>query len=1085
VSSVADQDARERIRDALDESLCIEAGAGTGKTTALVDRVVNVLRTGRATVDQIAVITFTDAAAAELSSRIRESLERAFAAEADGPTRENIRRALAGLYRAHVETIHAFATTLLRERPVEAGLDPAFEVAQGLAAQLAFDAAYSDFQTGLLDGSVPEVAVALSRGFGVAEIRTLTAVIDENRALLPLQLVAPVAADVDGFVALYRSRADEIRTLLAPAARDDGASTQMETIVDVAGKLAEAASDPDWRDRAVLAAPWLSMVAGAQKHWDDIAGCRRTKEIFVELRKATEAIQEAMRSEAICRLIPHVERFVARREGERRREGSADFDDLLNWARALLLTSPEAREYFRRRFPVLLVDEFQDTDPVQAEIAILIASDEEPLPGEVLGLEPRPGGLTVVGDPKQSIYRFRGADISVYDAVREGALKGDPPQLVQNFRSTTAVIKWVNEAFDRVLEKSEGVQPAYEALVPTGRGLADESRSIVVLRAAPADTADEARVLEGCLIAGAIRRAIDERWAVRDEATQIERPARFGDVAILFPTRTGLDDFEAALRSQGIPYRVQGGRGFFSRQEILDLSNMLAAIDDPADAVSLVATLRSSVFACTDEEIYLHVVRNRRLDFRAPTEGSPDSVAEAFAELLHLHRLRTRTSLARLVREAVQRTRLIEVALTGWDGRQAAANVAKLVEQARAFSAGGGGGLRAFARWLTDQRGARDTEDAGVSEATDDAVRLITMHASKGLEFPIVALANLGASQSTRTEPVADREHHGLELGISANNHKFQTPGFKEAWKAEKVQLQAEELRLLYVAATRARDRLIIPVSHKGGLSAKLAALDPSLPRDGDPLETPADGRVLLDPALLPAPRDDEPPPPAAPSAVDVDRALAERTAWIAARDSARASAREELAVFPATRDEGDRSLSAVMIGADDEPLIVSEGPPAPIGDAMHRVLELIDLRDPREIEQRVAAVCALAGLAGHEEQLGELVRACLASPVVARLRAAARSWAEVPYTTRVADGYATGRIDVVFEEDGELVVIDWKSDAVAPSGIEAAGESHRGQGEAYTRALEASTGLIVREVVWVFPRAPGESSLRPLALRA
>ncbi len=1072
-----DQAARDRIRDALDESLCIEAGAGTGKTTALVARVVNVLRTGRATVDEIAVITFTEAAAAELSSRVREGLEHAFATETDPEARANVHRALTGLYRAHVETIHAFAATLLRERPVEAGLDPAFAVADGLAAQLAFDAAYADFQTGLLDGSVPEVGLALNRGFGVAEIRSLTEVVDRYRSLLPLQLDPVAPADIDGFVALYRTHADELRILLPLAARDENACPQMEKIVAFADTLTETAGDPLWRDREILwAAPYVKKTAGAQKHWDDGNDCKRTKEIFVELRQAIEEIQAAMRAEAICSLLPHAERLVREREAERRREGTADFDDLLIWARRLLLESDEARSYFRRRFPVLLVDEFQDTDPVQAEIALLIASDDPPTT-DLLDLRPRPGALTVVADPKQSIYRFRGADISVYDAVRTGPLGGEPPQLVQNFRSTSGVIAWVNEVFDRVLVAAPGVQPPNTPLVPTGQGLADESRSICVLRAEPAETADEARENEARLLAGAIRRAIDEGWTVRDEDSGEERPATFGDVAILFPTRTGQDMFEAALRSQQIPYRVEGGRGFFARQEILDLSNLLAAIDDPADTVSLVAALRSSVFACTDEEIYLHVVRQRRLDYRSDTEGSPDSIASAFAVLLDLHRLRSNTSLARLVREAVRRPQLIEIALTDWDGPQAAANLAKLVEQARAFSSGGGGGLRSFARWLTDQRGSRDTEDAGVSEATDDTVRLVTMHSSKGLEYPIVALANLGSSAGGRTEPVADRARHRLEVRVSASGKKFQTPGFNAAWTAEQAQLEAEALRLLYVAATRARDRLIIPISKKG-MAPRLNVFEPSLPDVDAPLETPAGGCVLLNPDLLPTPLDDEPPALTTPPAGDVQRALEQRDAWNTAQDAIRRSARSELEVIPASRDEGDVPLSATMIGADDEPLFVGDGPPAPKGEAMHRVLELLDLRDPREIEQTVASVCALAGLTGYEDEIVELVRACLASPVVERLRASTSSWSEVPYTVRVDIGYATGQIDLVFEEDGDLVVVDWKSDTVAPSGVEAAAESHRPQGESYIRALKASTGLNVREVVWVFPRAPGEGRL-------
>ena len=184
----------------------------------------------------------------------------------------------------------------------------------------------------------------------------------------------------------------------------------------------------------------------------------------------------------------------------------------------------------------------------------------------------------------------------------------------------------------------------------------------------------------------------------------------------------------------------------------------------------------------------------------------------------------------------------------------------------------------------------RTTAEAGVSEATDNTVRLVTMHSSKGLEFPIVVLANLGTKGGSKTEPVADRAAHRLDVRITAQKKQFQTPGFEAAWTAEKAQLDAEELRLLYVAATRARDRLIIPVSAVGNLPAKLKALDPFLPAADAPLETPAGGCVLLDPARLPTPLDDEPPAPATPPPADVSRALEERATWIAERAATRAT---------------------------------------------------------------------------------------------------------------------------------------------------------------------------------------------------
>ena len=1072
-----DQAERDRIRDALDESLCIEAGAGTGKTTALVSRVVNVLRTGYAKVDEIAVITFTEAAAAELAGRVREGLEEALERADDDAERTRIHTALSSLYRSHVETIHAFCGNLLRERPVEARLDPAFQVADNLTARLDFEMAYAAWQAELLSGDSPAVAMATNRGLGLEGIRSIVEQVDRFRELVPLNLPAVHPAGVDNFVFTYHATADELRTIQPRAARDEKASAQIETILAFDDLLRQAADDREWLERQILyAAPKVLKTAGSQANWDDKADCRRAKALFVELREATEGIQPAMRTEALAGVFPLAQDFVVAQEQRRRTDGVADFDDLLNWSRDLLRESREAREYFRKRFKVVFVDEFQDTDPVQAEIALLLTSDAEP--GEnLLELRPRPGALTVVGDPKQSIYRFRRADIAVYDAVRNGPLAGVAPQLVQNFRSTRGVIAWVNDVFDRALVAETGVQPGNIALVPGTRGLADESRSICVVRAEPAETAEEARTNEARLIAGTIRRAIDEGWPVREGET--ERPAQWRDVAILFPARTGQELFEEALRRSEIPYRVEGGRSFFARQEVRDLSAVLAAIDDPLDQISLVAALRSTAFGCSDEELYLHVARGGRLDYRSDAAASPEAVRDAFAILLDLHRLRAGASLSRLVRTTVERIRMIEVALAGWDGQQAAGNLAKLVEQARAFSAGGGGGLRAFARWLAEQRGGRDTEDAGIAEASDDAVRLVTMHASKGLEYPIVALANLGAQAAHRVEPVADRPARRLHLRITSAKKQFATPGFDAEWTTEKAQLEAETLRLLYVAATRTRDRLIIPVSYSGTAPGpRLAALLDSLPSAEAPTETTTDGCFVVDPATLSPLRDDEPPPAIPPTAAVVDAEFTNRAAWDQARKESLRSAQAELKVHPATKDEGDNPIPAALLGTDDAPLIAGEGPPAEKGEALHKVLELIDLRDPSDLEAVVSSVCQVAGLEEHEGDVLAMSRACLESRALQRACAADELWREVPYTMQVDGGYATGRIDLVFREGAQLVVADWKSDAVGPAAVALAAESHRPQAEAYIRALTASTGIAVKEVIFVFPRARGEAAI-------
>jgi ATP-dependent exoDNAse (exonuclease V) beta subunit len=358
----------------------------------------------------------------------------------------------------------------------------------------------------------------------------------------------------------------------------------------------------------------------------------------------------------------------------------------------------------------------------------------------------------------------------------------------------------------------------------------------------------------------------------------------------------------------------------------------------------------------------------------------------------------------------------------------------------------------------------------------------MTIHAAKGLEFPVVALANLGGQPYNRVEPVPDRRAHRLQLRIRNGDDEFKTAGFDEAWAREHEQKAAEEKRLLYVAVTRARDHLVIPLASRPDKPDRmLFHLLPFLPEwDPEHAGTQVDGCHVINRDALPALPDDEPPLRSDASEADVDAALAERAAWESARAATVTAARNALEVHPATSDEGDAPLPAAIVGAGDEPLIASDAvsPPRLKGEALHWALENVDLRAPNDLEQVVAAVCSVTGIAEAAEEVLEMARACLASSVVARALAADELWREVPYTCRVSDGYATGRIDLIFREGDELVVADWKSDSVGPEGVEAAAEGHRGQAVAYADALEAATGTRPNKVVFVFPRARSEWAL-------
>jgi len=1092
-----DQDVRDEIAAELGQSLCVEAGAGTGKTTVLVDRIFEVIRTGHARIDQIAVITFTEKAAAELMVRVRQRLEAALRADAaPRPDEADRLRAAAGdLHRARIETLHAFAASLLRERPVEAALDPGFEVLDGLGARLALDQAFDRWLVALLSRDDPAITRALNRGFSIPNMREVADALHRHRYLLPLAPLAVPAPDLMGFTRRLGESRLELDRLLEDCTEPeaDPGAKQIPRIAAFVDRIDAAGEDSALVERLVLvAAPTLRANAGAKSRWSDSGACDRMKDIVNPLAAELEALAAGLRSEALVGVMPFVEEFIQRFESERRKAGTADFDDLLIWARDLLRDSLEVRAYFQRRYRCVLVDEFQDTDPIQAEIVMYLVSDGDRAVSW-RDLAAVPGKLFVVGDPKQSVYRFRRADIATYDAIKHGALAGGVRRIVQNFRAGDGLIEWVNRLFHTAIQEQEGRQPAYVPLVAGTDGLELERAPVVMARVgAEATTAEEVRRAEAHALAALCHRAVRvERWAVRDRETRQSRAAEWRDLAILIPTRTGADLYENALGAAGIPFRHEGGRTFFKRQEVRDLVACLRAIDDPGDGLSLVTALRSTAFGCSDEELFCFTAEGRRLNYLAPGQPGAEAVLDALAILRDLHDLRRGVSLAELVRRVLERTGLIGLSLTLSDGAQAAANLLKIVEQARAFERSGGG-LRAFARWLAESSETESEEsDAGVSEESDDVVRLLTVHSAKGLEYPIVALADAGAQSSGQAKPIPDTRSRRLHLRVGTKNRGwFKTPGFDAANEDEKAQATAERVRVLYVAATRARDHLIVPVAGDRAKATGLRRLLlECLPDDSEQPGRDVDGCHVYDTRLLEAATPHgESAGPLAPDADEVAAARERRAQWASARDDLLADARRELAVTTASSVEKPwRPLTA---GAEDldGAVAAGSGPPLSVGDALHRTMELVRLPGAEDLEAVAGAVCTDAGVAPQVRVVMAMARACLASPVLARALRSSSLHREVPFAVRVADedgqappgdasaptlvGLVTGRVDLVFREGDELVVVDYKTDRLAPADVAAAMEAHRPQAAVYSRAVAAATGLAVREVVFVFARA-------------
>ncbi len=865
-----DDGAREAIGLELDATLVVVAGAGTGKTTALVNRIVELVRSGRASLRDIAAITFTEAAAAELRQRIRDRFDEAALAHPDDPRLVAARQEVD---EAALSTLHAFAQRILVEHCVAAGIPPGFEVLDETAERADFEARFERFADTLL--ADPEAEPALVQGFSIGlghddlvEIarglhRHWDRLEDGGRAALermrpppgawPAAGVGPVLDAIDAALAQDRWCTDG----------NDKLSEHLAGL-RVTGAALASLEDESSILRFLDGLKSLRCTYGQQANWsghvDEVrAACAAAEQARLDLQRASS---HAILGDLGARLAT----FVLDVADERRAEGRLGFHDLLVHARRLLRNDPGTTRALHRRYRRLLVDEFQDTDPIQVELAARIVAAVD---GSAELGDAEPGGLFVVGDPKQSIYRFRRADIDLF--ARVGRELGEEIVLVTNFRSVPGILEFVNTVFGELfgIEPIEGQAAHHElvgerAAVPlryrgasTGRGprsaaasparpgvgavqlsldglgtTVDEGHGAapsppartgssmppVVLLGGPMNTSiAQVRRAAAHDVALAIDDIVDARWAVVDEEDDAVRAARWRDVAVLLPARTALAALEEALEEARIPYRLEGVALLWGADEVRDVLAVLHAADDPVDRVAVLGALRSPGLACGDDDLVTWHQAQGSWDPRQPApeglEGHP--VAGGMAVLARLHDERWWREPSAMVGRAFEELRSFELCLAYHRPRDHWQRLRWLMDQARLFDETVGGPLRSFLRWA-DLQAEDDRRSGGVGppDPDDDAVRVLTIHGSKGLEFPIVVLAGLERDVASGQRPPAVlwREDGTPELRASGG---LRSLGFDEANTRERALEALEQHRVLYVGVTRARDHLLVCLHHK------------------------------------------------------------------------------------------------------------------------------------------------------------------------------------------------------------------------------------------------------------------------------
>jgi ATP-dependent exoDNAse (exonuclease V) beta subunit len=1178
---LSDADERQRIATSLDDTLIVEAAAGTGKTTELVGRIVTILAEGRADVGEIVAVTFTEKAAGELKLRLRERLDRArTAAGADSDRRRLLDEALKGLEEAHVSTIHGFCADLLRERPVEAGIDPLFEVLTEGASSRLFDEAFGEWLQEQLADPPEGIRRALRRtAFGAEDgpidrLRKAAWELTQWRDFTAAwsRPVFDRRSEIDGTLAALHdlaalsrnafSKSDPLLTGTEPVRR----LSEEIALQRSAGDEAVDRDDDGWeaalvdlsRDRA-----FANAKTGRGSSYGEGVSRDRVVQARADLKARLDQFRMAADAD-LAALLQRDLRGAIDRYGElKARRGALDFLDLLLGARDLVRDNAQVRRGFQQRFKRIFVDEFQDTDPLQAEILLLLAADDE-TQTDWRQVTPRPGTLFLVGDPKQSIYRFRRADVGIYREVCErlnaqGALR---LRLNTSFRSVPEIQACVNNAFAAVMTGDPvTLQAPYVKLAPFRPALPGQP-SIVVL---PVPEPYKWRYLSAAAIEQSLPSVVGAfvEWLLRDSGWKVTERSGSEPVAVsakhvclLFRRFISWEHdvtrpYVEALEARGIPHVLVGGRAFHEREEVEAIRAALAAIEWPDDELSVFATLRGPLFAVGDEALleWTHTFghatakgfrRHPLHPFRIPPafDGqTPDEVAhlqpiaDALRALQRLHRRRNYVPVADTLHQLLAETRAHVGFALRTGGEQALANAFHVAELARQFETGGGISFRGFVEELRVAAETAVAAEAPILEEDSDGVRMMTVHKAKGLEFPVVILVDL-TCKLARAEAGRwiDPEQQLCALRLGG-----WTPTDLLLHDAEEsARDRAEGERLAYVAATRARDVLVVPavgdeVYEGGWLDPLMPALYPNVRDRRDPASgagcpafpsrdsvlTRADGDPAKPSTVSPGSfrfTASEPPvrdsmsawraslPPDGNSLPDasrpgnvvefprkvaagtsnastaggydvvwwdprsltleasntgglrrddlitkdgdqagVERRMGEYRAWQTDRAAAIARGKAPSIV---SRTASDLARLGTLAAADGVRVTSVDLPRAPgrpfgprFGSLVHATLATVALDADAAGVLLVAQTHArlLVADAMEERAAAETVTAALAHPLFARVRAASaegRCARECPLLWRAPDGsIVEGTVDVVFEEEGELFILDFKTD--------------------------------------------------------
>jgi ATP-dependent helicase/nuclease subunit A len=1087
----------------LDKNLVVVAGAGSGKTSVLVNRYLQLLEQHRGETDwslsSIVAITFTEKAAKEMRARVRDAIDKR--AETSGDDQAHWRKYQQEMDSARISTIHSLCALLLRANAAEANIDPAFQVLDEADAALLADEAIEQAMVGI---AADDVMTSLFEAWTPDQIRRalrshLETEITETR---------PAAELYAAWEQFYPSASEQLLTELraaptfsgllnwrpdvAPAPDDDdkiGAAYYLvqQCLPDVLSGATEVAY------RALEQIAELDLRGGSASKWGGKEGKAEAVKVLGAIRDTAKAmlkqrvpfdpeVEHIAAQFTACwnAAIQHTQATFRQMKQER---ALLDFADLERRARELLQFDEVCARYRGREFQYLLVDEFQDTNAAQRDIIYALTGLNR--------ATQQASNLFVVGDPKQSIYAFRGAQVEVFDEVRNEIVTrgGEAVDLARSFRSHLPLVGLFNTLFQPLLE-------GYTAMDSERKWHDPEIIDVIALRKQErADgekmSADNMRAWQAAELALYLKQRIETQTLIYDKERRVTRTAGYGDCAVLFQAIAHMTYVEDAFKRLDIPYVTHAGRGYYNRPEVWDLLNLLKALHNPADNLALASALRAPLFGLDDDILYklrqmpyallwdaLHAAELDNLNSR-PLQFAKQTLPELAA-------MAQRVTLPELLNAILRATAYTAVLRGQEDGARKVNNVEKLIEMARRNSRLSLGEFLRYLEELTD----RETREGEAAIETGGAVQLMTVHAAKGLEFPIVALFDC-SYEHHRVPELLPLPGAGIVCKIGEATPYLYALAAKALTEAERE----EKLRRFYVAATRAQDYLVIIGDlHDGKTESKSwerswmgRFFDVfSLPRDPQTIETSiGNGVRLLCPVAPPAldilyqsPHNGwlligsaqcvplEPPllVPVPPAPLPPPQTLAATD--LAVLGEAHLKAPEGLRQF--RNYILHNTPTALRSQSVDR--AASQPSQRTRGEIVHKTLQWLhtieDMPDyATRLEQLIRASAWAQGVTKETvfqpvcDEVGELIEHIRASALWQEIRSAEEIYREYPFSFRCAGRIINGKIDVLFRIGKRWHVVDFKSDNVKPEYLHWHAQRYYMQVGVYAAAVTEALG--------------------------